>query len=166
MRVTRRIEFDAGHRVPWHKSKCRNMHGHRYRLEVTVEGEVKPIRGTTDDGMVIDFGDLKQIMQEKIHDVLDHAFIVYERDTQCRAALSAMGIEHRTVVVPFIPTAENLVQWCAEQIAGALGPGLELVCVTLYETPNSWAVHKIKQHAGKSFSDQQMSLSFKEAPHA
>jgi len=141
MQITKRIEFDAGHRVPSHKSKCRNIHGHRYIMEATVTGEIKPIRGESDDGMVIDFGDLKEAMTVMVHDVLDHAFIVYDHDTQCRAALSAMDVNHKTVIVDFIPTAENLVIWCFNEIQKGLPPTMRLQKVRLYETPNSFADH-------------------------
>jgi len=152
MKITKRVEFDAGHRVPSHKSKCRNMHGHRYVLEVTLKGPVKPIRNESDDGMVIDFGDVKRIAEEKFAEPLDHAFVVYAGDDDCRDALCCMGVDHKTVVVDFIPTAENLAQWAADMLNVhyqiAFGTELQLESVRLYETPNSWA------DASPSFYDE------------
>jgi len=152
MRVTKTFGFDAGHRVPNHKSKCRNLHGHRYECEVTLEGDVLPDMGQSDAGMVLDFGDIKAIAMEYVHDVLDHAFIVYEHDRLVRrsledidAALRIAGGKddaHRTVVVPFVPTAENLARWIFDKLDrqySGIYDGLKLYKVRLFETPNSWA---------------------------
>ena len=110
-RIRRWVETDTGHRVPKHKSKCRHMHGHRYRWEVELEGEVVTQIGVSEEGMLMDFADVSEILNKHIHDVVDHAFIVYEGDEEATAALSVMGDEHRTIVVPFVPTAENLAKW-------------------------------------------------------
>ncbi len=59
--ITRRLEFDAGHRIPHHGGQCRHLHGHRYAIELTVQGPVHESHGQADDGMVIDFGDIKRI---------------------------------------------------------------------------------------------------------
>ncbi|MDR1848594.1 MAG: 6-carboxytetrahydropterin synthase, partial [Zoogloeaceae bacterium] len=68
MRITRRLEFDAGHRIPDHQSQCRNLHGHRYALEITLEGEVNAKPGETDSGMVMDFADIKAIAERELID--------------------------------------------------------------------------------------------------
>lgn len=145
MEITKRVEFDAGHRVPSHRSKCCNMHGHRYVMEVTLKGQIKPVRGESDDGMVLDFADVKTIAQALV-ERWDHAFIVFDKDTQCRAALSAMGTEHKTVIVPFIPTVENLADAAFVELAKMyrekFGDALFLTKVRLFETPNSWADSK------------------------
>ena len=141
--IRRWIETDTGHRVPNHKSKCRHMHGHRYRWEAEIEGDVVTERGVSDEGMLIDFSDISQILTEHIHDVVDHAFVVYQGDEEARAALSSLGSEHRTVVVSFIPTAENLAKWAFEQIENKItssyGNKLRLVAMHVRETPKSWA---------------------------
>ena len=61
MQITTRLEFDAGHRIPSHKSQCRNLHGHRYAIEITLSGDVIHSEGVSDDGMVMDFSDVKAI---------------------------------------------------------------------------------------------------------
>lgn len=141
--IRRWVESDSGHRVPNHKSKCRHMHGHRYRWEAEVEGDVVTQSGVSEEGMLIDFSDISRILTEKIHDIVDHAFIVYEGDEEARQALNMMGNEHRTVVVPFIPTAENLAQWAYQQVAPhiktAYGNRLRLAAMHVRETPKSWA---------------------------
>ena len=115
-RIRRWVETDTGHRVPNHKSKCRHMHGHRYRWEVELEGELVSEMGVSDEGMLMDFSDVSEILKKHIHDVVDHAFIVYENDTAALNALSLMDDGHRTLIVPFVPTAENLARWAFEQV--------------------------------------------------
>ena len=142
-RIRRWVETDTGHRVPNHKSKCRHMHGHRYRWEAELEGEVVTESGASDEGMLMDFSDISKILEEHIHDVIDHAFVVYEGDEEARAALSIMGDEHRSLVVPFVPTAENLARWAFEQvephIKSSYGNSLSLKAFHVRETPKSWA---------------------------
>jgi 6-pyruvoyltetrahydropterin/6-carboxytetrahydropterin synthase len=142
-RIRRWIETDTGHRVPNHKSKCRNIHGHRYRWEVELEGEVVSEGGVSDEGMLMDFSDISTILTEHIHDVVDHAFIVYENDAEAIEALSFMGDGHKTVKVPFIPTAENLAKWAFDKvepkIRSSYGNNLFIRAFHVRETPKSWA---------------------------
>tara|TARA_B100000902_G_C26891250_1_gene707503 strand:+ start:173 stop:628 length:456 start_codon:yes stop_codon:yes gene_type:complete len=141
--IRRWIETDTGHRVPNHKSKCRNLHGHRYRWEAELSGDVVTKKGVSEEGMLIDFSDVSEILTKYIHDVVDHAFIVYEGDDEAMSALSAMHIGHKTIVVPFIPTAENLAKWAFEQvnphISSSYGNKLRLRSFHVRETPKSWA---------------------------
>ena len=142
-RIRRYVETDTGHRVPNHKSKCRHMHGHRYRFEVEIEGDTVQESGVSEEGMLMDFSDVSDILMKHVHDVVDHAFIVFEGDLDARRACEAMGEGHRTVVVPFIPTAENLAKWAFEQvephITTAYGNRLRLVAMHVRETPKSTA---------------------------
>jgi 6-pyruvoyltetrahydropterin/6-carboxytetrahydropterin synthase len=62
--ITRKLEFDAGHRIPNHNGQCRHLHGHRYCLEVTLRGQVNETSGARDEGMIMDFGDIKKIMND------------------------------------------------------------------------------------------------------
>jgi 6-pyruvoyltetrahydropterin/6-carboxytetrahydropterin synthase len=143
-RITKEVQFDAGHRIPDHESKCRNPHGHRYKVEATIAGDLRT--GGSDNGMVLDFGDLKNLMMEYIHDVLDHGFIVYHNDVLMWHALNAAfqlgGYDWKIIEFPYIPTAENLALWCFEQLEG---PVQEMHCmldsVTVYETPTSKATY-------------------------
>lgn len=141
--IRRYIETDTGHRVPNHKSKCRHMHGHRYRFEAEIEGDVVTQQGVSDEGMLMDFSDISHLLTVHIHDVIDHAFVVYEGDEIGRAACAVMGDDHRTVVVPFIPTAENLARWAFEtlepHIQTTYGNQLKLVAMHCRETPKSVA---------------------------
>ncbi|QDJ52568.1 6-carboxytetrahydropterin synthase QueD [Bordetella hinzii] len=140
--VTRRLEFDAGHRIPDHRSQCRNLHGHRYVLEITLTGDVVQTPGQSDTGMVMDFSDIKHIAKTHVVDVWDHAFLVYEGDTAVRDFLATLP-GHKTVVLDRIPTAENLAAIIFHQLAphyqDAYGHHLRLARVRLFETPNCWA---------------------------
>ena len=141
--IRRWIETDTGHRVPNHKSKCKHMHGHRYRWQAEIEGDVVTESGVSEEGMLIDFSDISQILTKHIHDVVDHAFVVYQGDEEAITALAVLGSEHRTVIVSFIPTAENLAKWAFEQIedriTSSYGNRLRLVAMHVRETPKSWA---------------------------
>ncbi|WP_019939616.1 6-carboxytetrahydropterin synthase QueD [Bordetella sp. FB-8] len=140
--VTRKLEFDAGHRIPDHRSQCRNLHGHRYVLEITLAGDIVNAPGASDNGMVMDFTEIKAIAQAHIVQVWDHAFLVYDGDVAVRDFLESLP-SHKTVVLDRIPTVENLAAIAFETLAphyhGHYGNHLRLTRVRLYETPNCWA---------------------------
>ena len=142
MLITRRLEFDAGHRIPHHKSQCRHLHGHRYALEVTLSGEIIQTEGASEQGMVMDFTDVKNIALEKIANLWDHAFLVYRGDHAVLDFLNSMP-GHKTVVLDAVPTAENLALEAFKVLDAAYidvyGNQLRLERVRLYETPNNWA---------------------------
>ncbi|MGI4862242.1 MAG: 6-carboxytetrahydropterin synthase QueD [Janthinobacterium lividum] len=142
MRITRRLEFDAGHRIPDHRSQCRNLHGHRYVLELTLQGATVDEAGSPERGMVMDFADIKALANTHLVDLWDHAFLVYEGDAAVVDFLATLP-GHKTVVIDRIPTVENLVALAFEMLApvydGRYGRDLRLVRVRLYETPNCWA---------------------------
>jgi len=141
--ITKRLEFDAGHRIPAHRSQCRNLHGHRYALEITLEGDVVDDPTSSDHGMLMDFSDVKAIAKEHLVDLWDHAFLVHADDTLVRSLLDQIP-GHKTVVLPRVPTAENLVEMAFEILnplyTERFGHGLKLRRLRLYETPTSWAV--------------------------
>ena len=142
MQITTRLEFDAGHRIPDHKSQCRNMHGHRYALEITLSGDIINQEKTSENGMVMDFSDVKRIARESVVDVWDHAFLVYKNDAEVLNFLNSLP-NHKTVIFPTVPTAENMAaeafKILKNQYKDVYGNHLKLERVRLYETPNSWA---------------------------
>ena len=140
--ITRKIEFDAGHRIPDHKSQCRNLHGHRYTLLITLAGEVVKQDGVSDNGMIMDFSDIKELAHEHLVSLWDHAFLVYEKDAAVVEFLKTLP-GHKTVVVNRVPTVENLAQIAFDTLNAVYhnryGRALALKKITLYETPNCWA---------------------------
>lgn len=112
--VTKILTFDAAHSLPDHEGKCRNVHGHTYRLEVTVEGPVR--RGGSSDQMVMDFGDLRAELQRLVVEPLDHCYL--------------------NDLFDFAPTAEALAAWAMRTLREA---GLPAVRVKLWENPTSYA---------------------------
>ncbi|MBA3995909.1 MAG: 6-carboxytetrahydropterin synthase QueD [Candidatus Accumulibacter sp.] len=142
MLITRRLEFDAGHRIPDHKSQCRHLHGHRYAIEIMLAGDVIRRDGDAANGMVMDFSEVKALAKQHLVDVWDHAFLVYAGDAPVLGFLQSMP-DHKTVVLDCVPTAENLVQKAFEILDAAYrdtyGNHLRLQQVRLFETPNCWA---------------------------
>jgi 6-pyruvoyltetrahydropterin/6-carboxytetrahydropterin synthase len=145
------IEFDAGHRVPNHESKCRNPHGHRYRVTAHLTGQLITKVGDSEEGMVADFGHVKSILTEKVHDVLDHGFIVYHNDKILASLFKNYDDDGpfvqgwNIIAFTYIPTAENIAKWVYEQIDGPLheeyGDRIRLMCVEVQETPTSTAYY-------------------------
>ncbi len=117
---------------------CRNIHGHSYKLQVTIAGEPIQVAGSPKDGMVIDFSILKKLIQEQIISKLDHSLMINEKAPIDK--LTAVGqMYERLQVVPFQPTSENMVLYIAGQVKLLLPEHLELFSVRLYETGNSFA---------------------------
>lgn len=144
--ITRRVEFDAGHRVPSHTGKCRNVHGHRYALEAGFSGGIIQNTARSDDGMVADFSDLKAILELEIINEWDHAFIAGPLDYQLVDAMRFhLGVDTKIVEIEDgPPTVEILVGVAAHKIVDALHrypklAGVRLSKLRLYETPNCWA---------------------------
>lgn len=142
MLITKQIEIDLGHRVPNHKSKCKNIHGHRYRIEVGVDDKVIQSVGASDEGMVIDFGDLKEIMMEEIDAKFDHGFVVYEKDEFINIFSSLSNKGMKMLFKDFIPTAENLARHWYDLIKLKLQEkGIKIAHVKVWETPSSTALY-------------------------
>jgi 6-pyruvoyltetrahydropterin/6-carboxytetrahydropterin synthase len=136
MQITRRLEWDMGHRVQGHEGECSNPHGHRYAAEIAVSGEVH------EDGMVIDFGKVKGIVGDWINHHLDHTTAYEQGDLLLgEYAKIANAFECK----PFFamhaaPTAENLAILILDAAIELLSPhGIAVVGVRVYETPNCWA---------------------------
>ena len=142
MRITRRLEFDAGHRIPGHLSQCRHLHGHRYAMEITLVGDIITGEGAPQQGMVMDYSEVKRIAREVLVDAWDHAFLVYAGDAAVVNFLQTLP-GHKTVVLNTPPTAENLAVAACRILDSAYrdtyGNHMRLERVRLYETPNCWA---------------------------
>lgn len=142
MLITRKFEFDAGHRISTHQSQCRNLHGHRYVLEVTISGNIITDDAVPEQGMVMDFSNVKRIIQEALVDQWDHAFLVYAGDTRVLEFLQSMD-GHKTVVLEVQPTVENLALIAFDKLQRVFRDRytdrLALEHIRLFETPNCWA---------------------------
>lgn len=142
MLITRRLEFDAGHRIPSHKNQCRHLHGHRYAIEITLSGDIITDAGVAGQGMVMDYSEVKRIANAVLVDKWDHAFLVYSEDTALLQFLQSLE-DHKTVVLDVPPTAENLALAAFRILDAAYqdsyGNHLSLQQVRLFETPNCWA---------------------------
>lgn len=143
MQVSKEVEFDAAHRVPYHASKCAHLHGHRYKVRATVDGIVLPDADVRPDaGMVVDFGAIKSILTREVHDLFDHRTIVWQHDTALYEALHR-DFADSIVLVPFIPTAENLAHYIVDLVSVSLVrlgvEDLRLCRLDVWETPTSVA---------------------------
>jgi 6-pyruvoyltetrahydropterin/6-carboxytetrahydropterin synthase len=133
-KVTAEKSFDGAHFLAGHEGKCRNIHGHRWRVIVTVQSETVPINGK-DEGMVVDFAELKLALQKEV-DFFDHALIFQEGTLKCVNELYAEGF--LLCQVDFRPTAENF----AKHFFVALKKqGYKISQVQVYETPENCAVY-------------------------
>jgi len=143
-KVTKKIEFDYGHRVPFHQSKCFNTHGHRGVVEVTLEGKLVDIHGDNDFGMVMDFSRIKEAMLICIHDVYDHKFLLWKDDPLFEKYKDLPGV----VVIDFVPTAENLARkcfWSLRMHLKKLKFEATVTSVRFYETPSSFSEYSMEQ---------------------
>jgi 6-pyruvoyltetrahydropterin/6-carboxytetrahydropterin synthase len=142
MLITRRLEFDAGHRIPDHRSQCRHLHGHRYAIEISVSGEVIDSAGSPLNGMVMDFSEIKSLALTHLVDQWDHAFLCWRNDHAVVSMLESLP-GHKTVLLDAVPTAENLAHIAFITLDAVYrdiyGNHLRLERVRLYETPNCWA---------------------------
>jgi len=129
---TRRIEFDAAHRVMEHESKCKHLHGHRYALEATFVA-----KDLDNLGRVIDFGAVKETLGNWIDAHWDHATILHEKDKALGEAISAQTGQV-IFYLPYNPTAENMARYLFEHICPELFKGASVSCsyIRLFETPN------------------------------
>ncbi len=129
---TRRIEFDAAHRVLEHESKCRNLHGHRYAIEASFTAN-----GLDALGRVVDFGVIRERLGKWVDDNWDHNTILFDKDMELGKQISAVTGQ-AIFYLPSNPTAENMAAYLLEKICPLLFSDLNITCVSirLFETPN------------------------------
>ena len=147
MRIVKVIQWDMGHRVLNHRSVCKGLHGHRYKAEICVEGDLINQSGASEEGMVIDFADIKKIANEFIQHKLDHGFMVWDKDKEMLSFFENSN-GHKCIIVPFTPTAENVAKYIYTQLKNKIqhsyDNGLSLFSVKLWETPSSYALYSEK----------------------
>lgn len=139
IRITKQFNFETGHALYGYDGKCRNVHGHSYKLSVTVIGT--PITDTAHVklGMVIDFGDLKKIVKEEIVDKFDHATVFNKNTPHIELAKELTDRGHNVILADYQPTSENMVIDFAAKITARLPENIKLFSLKLQETETSFA---------------------------
>ena len=139
IRITKQFTFETGHALYGYDGKCKNVHGHSYKLSVTVIG--KPITDTSNVkfGMVIDFSDLKKIVKEEIVDIFDHATVFNQNTPHIELAAELKNRGPHVILVDYQPTSENMVIDFAKKIKDRLPKGILLHSLKLQETETSFA---------------------------
>lgn len=139
MKVVKTFSFDIAHMLDGHDGKCKNLHGHTYRLEVEISGPL--IQEGPKEGMVLDFSDLKQAVKQWVVDPMDHAFL-YHRHNEREAALAQMlqSWQMKTYALECRTTAEAISQHifhCLREQGG-----LPISRIRLWETPTSYSEYE------------------------
>jgi len=139
IRITKQFSFETGHALYGYDGKCKNVHGHSYKLSVTVIG--KPISDNTNVkfGMVIDFTDLKKIVKEEIVDAFDHATVFNKNTPHIELARELESRGHHIILVDYQPTSENMVIDFSQKIKNRLPYSIKLHSLKLQETETSFA---------------------------
>ncbi len=139
IRLTKEFAFESAHALTGYDGKCREIHGHSYRLFVTVAGTPSEREDDPKRGMVMDFGDLKRIVGSEIVDRLDHSFVM-RRTPESERIASTLGGEFRNVIlVDYQPTCENMLCDFAARLSAALPATVRLHSLRLHETATSYA---------------------------
>ena len=138
IRITKEFSFESAHMLKDYDGLCKNIHGHSYRLAVTVIGQSNTDINSPKLGMVMDFGDLKRIVYENIINVYDHALVANDSENEEKKLHLKSGTG-KMIFTQFQPTCENMVSDFARIIKEKLPVHLKLFSVKLYETANSYA---------------------------
>lgn len=138
IRITKEFKFDTAHALKDYDGKCRNLHGHSYKFFVTVKGTPVEDQGSPKTGMVMDFGDLKKIVNEEVVERLDHA-VVLNKKADLKRLKDIDQLFDKTVVVDYQPTTENMLIDFAERIKKRLPANIKLTRLMLRETITSYA---------------------------
>jgi 6-pyruvoyltetrahydropterin/6-carboxytetrahydropterin synthase len=139
IRITKQFSFETGHALYGYDGKCKNVHGHSYKLSVTVIGQPIADASNVKFGMVIDFSDLKKIVKEEIVDLFDHATVFNKNTPHVELANELSNRGHHVILVNYQPTSENMVVDFAEKIKNRLPNSVNLHSLKLQETESSFA---------------------------
>lgn len=138
IRLTKEFSFEAAHALGGYDGPCREIHGHSYRLFVTVKGKPSTDADNPKQGMVIDFGVLKKIVNEEVVARFDHALVL--RSTADATLREVLGAQFENLVtVDYQPTCENMLDDFARRIVARLPDGVLLHALRLHETATSYA---------------------------
>jgi 6-pyruvoyltetrahydropterin/6-carboxytetrahydropterin synthase len=139
IRITKQFSFETGHALYGYDGKCKNVHGHSYKLSVTVIGQPITDVSNVKYGMVIDFSDLKKIVKEEIVDHFDHATVFNQNTPHLELANELKNRGHHVILVEYQPTSENMVIDFAHKIMNRLPTSISLHSLKLQETESSFA---------------------------
>lgn len=139
IRLTKEFSFESAHALEGYDGACREIHGHSYRLFVTVKGTPSADAASPKYGMVMDFGDLKRIVGEEVVSRLDHSFVLRRSESNDRLAEALGARFERIVRVDYQPTCENMLSDFAARISRRLPQGVTLHSLRLHETATSFA---------------------------
>lgn len=139
IRITKEFSFETGHALYGYDGKCRNVHGHSYKLSVTVIGTPVKEEGAVKLGMVIDFGDLKKIVKEQVVDPFDHATVFNKNTPHLELARELENRGHKIILADYQPTSENMVIDFASRISAELPKSIKLHSLKLRETQTAYA---------------------------
>jgi len=143
IRITKEFKFEMAHALHGYDGLCKNIHGHSYKLWVTIRGEVRKEKGHQKDGMVMDFDVLKSIVKPAIINKYDHSLVLNAKSPHADIDLSAF---EKVFHLPYQPTSENIVMDIANFIQSKLPNGIELYKVILSETATSFAEWNIEDN--------------------
>ena len=136
IRITKEFGFEAAHALVGYDGKCKHIHGHSYRLFVTLIGKASCADNPAKEGMMLDFSELKKIVNKHIIDRFDHSLILQENYPLKEELQANYG---NTIVFPFRPTCENLLSHFAETLEPQLPNNVQLYSIKLSETASSYA---------------------------
>lgn len=138
IRITKIFTFETAHVLYNYDGKCKNMHGHSYKLFVTVKG--KPVNDLENpkNGMVVDFGDIKKIVNEEVVDIWDHAVLINANSPHKELGNELEGRGHKVIYCGFQPTCENMLYEIAAKVQAKLPSEISLAYLKLHETENSY----------------------------
>ena len=139
IRITKEFTFETGHALHGYDGLCKNVHGHSYKLSVTVKGQPINDPSHVKNGMVIDFSDLKKIVREEIVYPFDHATVLNISTPHIDLANEMEKRGHKVIRVNYQPTSEMMVIDFAEKIKARLPKNITLVALKLRETETSFA---------------------------
>ena len=138
IRITKQFNFETAHALYGYDGKCKNLHGHSYKLSVTLIGEPINDRDNVKYGMVLDFGDLKKIVKEEIVDVFDHATVFNKTTPHLALGSELQNNGHHVIFVDYQPTTENMLLDFVDKIKNRLPSGVALHAIRLQETESSF----------------------------
>lgn len=138
-KIAKEFSFDMAHMLDGHDGKCQNLHGHTYKLQVEVTGEL--VESGAKSGMVIDFSDLKAVVKHEILDKMDHAFIFDSTsERECQVAELLTSLNSKNFGIPMRTTAENMAKYMFDRLQEA---GLPVSLIRLWETPTSYCEYSL-----------------------